>query len=323
MTQREPIERHHQILREQYLGCVQGLALGDVLGAPYEGGPLERALWWCLGKTKQGLPRWTDDTQMSINLLESLLDLQGIDQEDLAQRFALSYHWTRGYGPSAAKLLKRIRKGQAWQSASRAIHPQGSFGNGAAMRAPVLALFYPQDRVQLIQATERSAVVTHAHPLAIAGATIISLATQDMLHRRNLEEILANTLSFCRESGAQAFVKKLEAARTLLVKQGEVKAPDIRRQLGNGITAVDSCLTALYLALRFRDAPFMEMIECAIKLGGDTDTISTMAGALWGAYNGDESLPPLDFEEKGHLHQLALAVFERMQTKIDAQLASC
>ena len=53
---------------ERYRGCLVGLAMGDALGAPYEGGVLERAVWRLLGRTRAGELRWTDDTQMSLDL---------------------------------------------------------------------------------------------------------------------------------------------------------------------------------------------------------------------------------------------------------------
>src|SRR5690349_18966772 len=116
-------------------GCLLGLALGDALGAPYEGGPLERLLWRLSGRTRQGEMRWTDDTQMSLDLAESLAEKGALDPDDLAQRFARSYHWSRGYGPGAAKLLKRIACGADWREANRSVYPAGSYGNGGAMRA--------------------------------------------------------------------------------------------------------------------------------------------------------------------------------------------
>ena len=58
---------------DQAAGCLLGLALGDALGAPYEGGPLERGLWMLIGKTRSGHLRWTDDTRMSLDLAEVLL----------------------------------------------------------------------------------------------------------------------------------------------------------------------------------------------------------------------------------------------------------
>jgi ADP-ribosylglycohydrolase len=54
----------------------------------------------------------------------------------MAHRFARSYRWSRGYGPGAARLLKRIARGQDWESASVSVYPSGSYGNGGAMRAP-------------------------------------------------------------------------------------------------------------------------------------------------------------------------------------------
>ncbi len=51
---------------EKFEGCLLGLALGDALGARFEGGIAERALWWFIGTTREGHMRWTDDTQMSL-----------------------------------------------------------------------------------------------------------------------------------------------------------------------------------------------------------------------------------------------------------------
>ena len=57
----------------KYSGCFLGLAIGDAYGAPFEGGPIERLLWKAIGKTKDGKLRYTDDTQMSIDLAISFI----------------------------------------------------------------------------------------------------------------------------------------------------------------------------------------------------------------------------------------------------------
>ena len=98
---------------EVFEGCLLSLALGDALGAPYEGGPIERLVWWFIGTTKQGESRWTDDTQMAVDIAESLISKGTLDPDDLAARFASSYRWSRGYGPAAGKLLKRIARGES------------------------------------------------------------------------------------------------------------------------------------------------------------------------------------------------------------------
>jgi len=129
------------VTADQFSGCLLGLATGDTLGAPYEGGPLERLVWRMIGRTSEGRLRWTDDTQMALDLATSLLEEDGVQPDAIAKRFASSYLWSRGYGPGAARVLKRIRRGERWEAASKAVYAEGSYGNGAAMRAPVLALF--------------------------------------------------------------------------------------------------------------------------------------------------------------------------------------
>ena len=57
--------------RNQFEGAVVALALGDAHGAPFEGGPIERLLWRWIGHTSDGKKRWTDDTQMSLDVASS------------------------------------------------------------------------------------------------------------------------------------------------------------------------------------------------------------------------------------------------------------
>jgi poly(ADP-ribose) glycohydrolase ARH3 len=73
---------------DKYEGCILGLALGDAYGAPHEGGPLERLLWRMIGTTQDGRMRWTDDTQMSLDIAESLLEAGVFDPDAVAVRFA-------------------------------------------------------------------------------------------------------------------------------------------------------------------------------------------------------------------------------------------
>lgn len=152
---------------DQFRGCLLGLALGDALGAPFEGGILERLLWRLIGRTWRGEMRWTDDTQMTIDLIESFLDSGQLDPDNLAQRFAKSYCWSRGYGPNAAKVLKRIARGIDWRLANVAVYRDGSFGNGAAIPAPILGLIYADRPDELMEVASLSAAVTHAHPIVV------------------------------------------------------------------------------------------------------------------------------------------------------------
>lgn len=301
------------IRADQFQACLLGLATGDALGAPYEGGPLEHLLWRCIGRTQQGEMRWTDDTQMSLDLAQSLLACKGVNLDDLAQRFAHSYHWNRGYGPSAARLLKRIRRGQDWQSAATAIYPQGSFGNGAAMRAAVLGMYFAGKQADLIAATRSTSAITHAHPLGIEGGLIIAIACNALLHQANAEDVLL----LCRQHCTQTpLLRALQLVQEFLIRPPSSKV--LAQRLGNQMTALSSVPTALYLALAHLHRPFNDLIQAAIAVRGDVDTIASMAGSLWGAYRGSAELPVIALEQRALLQQVATDLYAQY-----SQCANC
>jgi poly(ADP-ribose) glycohydrolase ARH3 len=285
-----------------------GLATGDALGAPHEGGPLERLVWWLIGKTSDGCLRWTDDTQMALDLAESLLIEDGVRPDALAKRFASSYRWSRGYGPGAARVLKRIRRGEPWQDASKAVYAEGSYGNGAAMRAPVLALFFARDRDGLLAAARNSARVTHAHPLGVEGAVLVAVAAHALLEGRPAAQVLDLVQTEC---SAPQFAERLKAVRSWIEAQEAPGPEEVATKLGNGITAPTSCPTALYVALRHLKTSFEAMMEFVIACRGDVDTIGAMAGALWGIVNGAERLPPVRLEARDVLADVATRLFRR------------
>ncbi|NHZ79051.1 hypothetical protein F2P44_07145 [Massilia sp. CCM 8695] len=293
---------------DYFSACLLGLASGDALGAPYEGGFLEQALWRAIGRTRAGERRWTDDTRMSLDLAESLLARGELDLADLASRFAKGYAWSRGYGQGTAKILKRIKRGQDWQLASRSVFSQGSYGNGAAMRAPVIALFYARDFSAMLHATSESARITHSHPLGIEGAVLVALACYALLHQLSTADALTLLTSHCADP---RLAGKLDFLQCF---SNSGKLADTPRfivgKLGNGMTAETSCLTAIYIALRFRHSPFEEMMAFAIDCGGDVDTIAAMAGAMWGAANGEKRLPPFLLEKRSYIRHIGQLLFD-------------
>ena len=270
----------------KYSGCFLGLATGDALGAVYEGGIIERLVWALIGKTRSGRHRYTDDTQMSIDLAHSILTNNALDQNHLAMTFALSYQWSRGYGPQAAKLLKKIRRGANWQKANRAKFKDGSYGNGAAMRAPILALCFANQPEQLNKNIIKASEITHANPLAIEGARLIALTTRAALLEQSRDEILKQLPQWCEST---VYKNKVDYCIESLIKNTSHHKKDIKKHLGNGIAAHESSVTAIYFALAYHSLSFDSMLLNICQLGGDTDTIAAMAGAIWGTLNGIEA----------------------------------
>jgi poly(ADP-ribose) glycohydrolase ARH3 len=225
---------------------------------------------------------------MSVDLAKSLTAKGMLDPDDLAKRFAGSYHWSRGYGPGAAKCLKRIRRGTPWEEASRSVYREGSFGNGAAMRAPIVALFYARNAEELLEAVRLSARITHAHPLGVEGAVLIATAVSAALRSSDPERIYELA---ARQCGEPTFRDRLAVAQEWLFGREAPGPKDVAKQLGHGVAAAESCVTALYLGLRFLPGSFAELQRFVAKCGGDADTIGAMSGAIWGAANGAKALP--------------------------------
>src|SRR4051794_3901472 len=92
---------------EQFAGCLLGLAVGDGLGAPYEGLPADN-IYWGYGSPADIVRnpsgdtlRYTDDTQMMIGVAETLAAHDRIVEEALCAAFVANYHPDRGYGRGA------------------------------------------------------------------------------------------------------------------------------------------------------------------------------------------------------------------------------
>jgi ADP-ribosylglycohydrolase len=269
-------------------GALLGVALADAWGAPHEGGPLEGVLWRLIG-TRDGRKRWTDDTQMTFDLAASLTALGRVDQDDLARRFAHSYRWSRGYGPGAAKILKRIRRGAHWTTASRAVHAQGSFGNGAAMRSVPIGLFFAARGTDaIIQAARSAAAITHAHPQGQEGAVLIALVAGLLFNGLSLTAVWG---ALHAQPWTPVYAEKLTLAEQWLNDNAPIEPKAVARRLGRAITAADSCPTAVYIALRHLSEPFTDLLDFTRRVGGDVDTIGAMAGGLWGTARGFGALP--------------------------------
>src|SRR5262249_33474168 len=135
-------------LQDRFRGCLLGLALGDALGAPFEGEPANfittryptRELLF--EKLTEETRYYTDDAQMMIGVAEALAQDGEILEPTLRARFAANYVPHRGYGRGARKVLEAMEEGEDYQTIAEKMFPGGSFGNGAAMRvAPVGLLF--------------------------------------------------------------------------------------------------------------------------------------------------------------------------------------
>ena len=79
-----------------------------------------------------------------------------------------------------------------------------------------------------------------------------------------------------------------------LLAQKDLGIQTVVDTFGNGIRAQEAVPAAIFAFLHKGGESFEECIHFAINLGGDTDTIASMAGAISGAYLGlDPSIPQM------------------------------
>lgn len=157
------------------------------------------------------------------------------------------------------------------------------------------------------------AVITHPHPLGVEGAKVIALSAAWLLQDASSVQIVEKLRSFAESS---EFTQKLTIAGEWLTSGIEASAKDVAKTFGNGIRASDSCVTAVYLALRFREKSFEKLLNFAIKLGGDVDTIAAMAGGMWGAAN-ELSVLPANFLSRIEQNERLVALAKQFAEPID------
>lgn len=294
-------------LRDRFRGTLLGLFIGDALGMPVEGWPRamirerfvhDRGRLREMCDARLGAGTYTDDTQMALALAEALLDGEaGASEPDLdrvAARFAERYDPERGYGGNTRRILAAIRRGTPWRRAVEDLRlPGGSWANGAAMRvAPVALAFYP-DSERVAAAAERQAEVTgHDHPIGRFGARLQALGVLEALRcGAGAGEVEVGGFIERLASGApEELDRPLDWIREHTEGAQGADPESAVRVLGVGGRASASVPAALWAFLRHRSDPEAVVVE-AVGLGGDTDTIGAMAGALAGAYHGASAFP--------------------------------
>lgn len=270
---------------QRAVAALVGTAVGDALGAPFEfmsagqftaahpdlaavsavaltgGGP------WDPGE-------WTDDTQMALLVADSLLDRGGFDPADMFARFQT---WARqplkDIGITTADVLTG---GKPWDRASREYPGRGG-GNGSVMRAAASAIYF--SRAPLAESMARArdiSALTHSDPGAGSGVAIY-------------HGIVAAALDGAGVA-ALDLIPGLVDANPGADKWRAYLAPEWEAPVGgpNG-DAWNALGSAVWVLRRHHDFP--AAMAAAIDLGHDTDTVAAIAGGLFGALHGPDSIP--------------------------------
>jgi poly(ADP-ribose) glycohydrolase ARH3 len=273
-------------------GSLLGLACGDALGAPFEGSSnVSRSLLSQWASTERQL-RYTDDTAMTMVLAEHLCRHAGaVDDDQLVLDFARAWQDEphRGYGFGPPTIFRAALAGDDWHSVARGLFGgSGSFGNGGAMRtAPVALLPVPMSRRVLL--ARQQAALTHTNLLALDGAALQSAAVA--LSAATAGEALDPYTFLAQAKGHVHTPEFREALQGVHIAiQGEWTPAEVAAHLGRDISAIRSVPSAVAAFLLNAD-DLTNAVMFAVEMGGDTDTIAAMTGAMAGARCGAQGLP--------------------------------
>ena len=282
------------ILCDKFRGAILGCFLGDSFGSGFERMDPDRATFHMSILGKKFTRRYTDDTDMTLALAESIVQCGKIDPEHIAAVFSLHCDLSRGYAIGTIKSVRALRAGLKWNEVARIVFENGSFGNGAAMRVSPVGLFYHHNLEGLKESAIKQASITHAHPLGQWGAVMQACSVGLAVHQDPKEPFgkdrIVIGLKEVLWGGPIEYIRALNKIEEMSSREKKLQAREVVRSLGNGVEAPFSVPSACYIAIT-HSPDFCDAIRAAISLGGDTDTIAGMVGAIVGAHVGEKGLP--------------------------------
>lgn len=283
-------------IKDRFLGCLLGLAIGDALGMPFEGwSPASIKRTWI---KKDFLPsrstitmglgpgQYTDDTLMALCHVHSLIEKGRVEPEDIGSKFIEWYDSgnLRGLGNTCAYAIRRLKEGDNWQESGAT--GEYAAGNGGAMRIAPIGLFYHNDLPALKEAVRKAVIITHNNPEAVAGAMAVAyLVAKSVRNELNPDTAIKDVSNFI---GPCKVRENLQRAGELL---GSGAAPEeTLKTLGTSGYIVETVASAVFCFLYSPD-DFYKTVVNAVEGGVDSDTTAAVAGAVSGSYNGIKGLP--------------------------------
>ena len=227
-----------------------GAILGDITGSPYEfdHNNIKTKNFPLFSRNSQ----FTDDTVMTIAIAEAILYADG-DLDNLADEAVASMQKLGRLYPYAGYGARFV----GWVHSDNP-KPYNSLGNGAAMRvSPVAWAFDDMETVR--KAARAVTAVTHNHPEGIKGAEATAAAI--FMARKGVSK-----------AEIKAFIERefdYDLSRT---------CDEIRPTYRHDETCMRTVPEAF--AAFLEGESFEDVIRNAVSLGGDSDTLTAIAGSI-------------------------------------------
>lgn len=274
-------------LEDKLESAILGFATGDAFGMAYECG--KRGEFEFFGEKMTGFTKgmpayfyqkdipagsWTDDTSMNVAELDSIARLGRIDADDMMNNFCkwlfegefTPFGEELGSGKRTRRSLERFRAGTpALLCGGR---EESDNSNGALMR--ILPFAFMSELMEKSEITVADiASMTHAHAISVKACGIY-VDTARMLAR-----------------GAEKndIIKEYPAPFDRIANIPELTEDEIK-STPYVLDSLEAAIWCFYHTDNYKDC-----VIKAVLLGGDTDTIAGLAGALSAICYGAGSIP--------------------------------
>jgi ADP-ribosyl-[dinitrogen reductase] hydrolase len=273
-------------VRSRARGALLGLAVGDAVGTTLEFTKRDSTapLTDMIGGGPFNLPVgfWTDDTSMALALADSLIAHDGLNPNDLMQRFCA--WWRDGeYSPTG----NCFDIGNATSSALASFERTGdpiagsthhqSAGNGSLMRLSPIAIRGARRDPQAMRVEARlQSSTTHAAAACLDACEAWAIILRAVILGADIEEAIERVTS----------LKYPSPIGPIIAGSWQEKS---RSEISSSGYVVHSLEAALWC--NSRGANFREIVLLAANLGDDADTVAAIAGQLAGARFGVDGIP--------------------------------
>lgn len=260
-----------------------GAILGDIVGSIYEFDNIKTKEFELFDKECF----FTEDSVMTISIAEALMQYESIDETnidefkekliDVMHEIGIKYP-DCGYGGHFLMWILRNKR-----------EPYNSFGNGSAMRVSSVG-WYAKSLEETELIAKVTAEVSHNHPEGIKGAVATAGAV------------------FLARTGATMDDLKKYISKYYTI---DFTIDEIRPLYDYDITCQGTVPQAMQAF--FESGSFEDAIRNAISIGGDSDTLAAITGAVAEAYYGI----PSDLKETAlsYLDDRLLEITERFEEK--------
>ena len=222
-----------------------GALVGDIIGSMYEFNNVKTTNF----NLFYDFSTFTDDSVMTLAVAKWLLEdeVHTIHYLIYCMQELGDHHPNAGYGTRFAGWLEEDNP-----------QPYNSWGNGAGMRVSPVGL-YARTLDEALALAALTASVSHNHPEGVKGA-----------------QAIAACVFLCKEGKNKQEIK--ECVERLFDYDLDRKIAEIRPNYDFDVSCQGSVPEAIIAFLEGNS--FEEVIRLAISLGGDSDTIACMAGAI-------------------------------------------